>query len=172
MQAEPDHQEIGQGEPAAVGGLADREPLGEVVQADPRRDRHAHTHGLLLQGRVRLGHRHRARAEAPLHRRRSLPPEPAHVQEPEQADPDPGRVDGAQAGHATPVRGPHRPLQRSRRVLEDVEEQEHEDPRGEAVQEGLGGPCLGPDPAHRKPEEDGQPGDGAEEDGLPGGHCA
>jgi len=38
VQPEPDHQQDRQGKFAAGGGVADREPLGEVVQPDAGRD--------------------------------------------------------------------------------------------------------------------------------------
>jgi hypothetical protein len=41
VQREPDDQQPGQGQLAAVGGLADGQAFGEVVQADPGGDAHA-----------------------------------------------------------------------------------------------------------------------------------
>src|SRR5438552_1721819 len=61
------------------------------------------------------------------------------------------------------------PLEQSEGVLEDLEQQEQEDPRRQAVEEGLepGGPS--PQPPNGQSQEDGEPGHGAESDGLPCG---
>jgi hypothetical protein len=67
VQREPDEQQPGQGQLAAVGGLADGQAFGEVVQPDASCDGHAGTQRRHLDrrtGQLGLGHRHGAGADA------------------------------------------------------------------------------------------------------------
>ena len=55
-------------------------------------------------------------------------------------------------------------------VLQDVEEQEHQDAGRDPCQERLGPVALHPDPSHGQPQEDGEAGDRAQQDRLSGAH--
>ena len=141
MQPEADDQREREGEVALLRRAPDRQALGEVVQADPRGD----------------GDRQVRRGEAGTERRT------AHVvDEAEQADPK------AADEHAEEQRqrsrlGPDRVLDRLDRVLDDVDEEEEEDPDGEGVEERHVARRHDPDAGQRQPEEDREAGDRAED---------
>src|SRR5439155_9767093 len=68
--------------------------------------------------------------------------------------------------------GRQRILEDAAGVLEDVHEEEREDPGGDPVQEDLRGGAAHLDASHGEAEEDGESGDRAEESNLSRAHRA
>jgi hypothetical protein len=173
VEGEPDDQQHGQRALAGRGRLADRQPLGEVVQPDPDGDRHARPQGRrggLAHGGLGGGHGPGADAGP-----RPGLPQPAGVQQPEQPGTEAERIDQAEPGEPAPGglagRGlGHGLLDRLGGMAEDVDQQEHQDAGRQGVEERPA-PLAGElDPPQRQPQEDRGPGDGAEQDRLSRGH--
>ena len=119
---------------AAGGRLADRQALGEVVQADadrdqdrqPARARHAcHPGGLELGGRGRAGAEQALRA---LLRHPAVVVDEAEEADAEAAGEQRGEPDEVAPRAAGVDRGVERVLHRADAVLEHVEEEEEQDP--------------------------------------------
>src|SRR5437867_1802153 len=144
-------------------GLADREPLGEVVESDPGGDRHGQMKGLLPVTDGGLRERHRAGTDA-----HAAPPDRlTHVEQAHQAHAQPDGVAEREPDEPDPraagLGGGQGPVEDVARVREDVHQQEGEDPGRDPVQERLDPDVLHLDAAHRQPEEDREPGDGPED---------
>ena len=143
MQAEADDQQDGECDLALCGRVADRQPFGEVVQADPDRDEQ----------------REPARAVSA--------DGPLEVHQPEQSGGDAQGEDRhhEREGPDTSV-GPEtyeRLFHRGARVAQDVPQQEDQDPGRERIQEALDRFREPMEPRHRQAEENGGAGDGSQE---------
>src|SRR5207253_1881621 len=191
VQREPDDQDGGQADLTGGGAAADGQPFAEVVQTDADRDEQRQAAGRGPPGdtpRPRHGQflrRHRARPEPPGRRRRRRRggrrgrgdgpgprAEPALVEhQAPQADGDAeeeqGGVPGDGADPAAPVvQLAQGDVHRLEGVDQDVPDQEDQDADGEGVEE-LTGPGLDlAYPAERQSDQDGHPGDEAEQQCL------
>ena len=171
MQAEADHQHVGEAELVLRRRLADREALREVVQADPDRDEEGEPARRRQAREMRgpeLRRGCRARAEeasaAPgLHPR-------VVVHEAEEAECEPAERERRQPREPPPARRAQRRFDRVDRLLEHVPEKEEQDPGRGRAQEGLERLADVVQPAHRQADEDRQAGDGAEQEDVGGRH--
>jgi hypothetical protein len=183
VEGKADHQHRCERDLARVGGHADRQALGEVVQPDRERDRHAGAQGGLL-GRVGLrlivGHLGSAHGLAARHRR----PDPSLRQQPSLNRRDTGGAGQEADGHQG-EQGDHVPqaaavvLERGERgvdyllavrghVHEDEREdadREHRQPGPEAILDAL-------DPPHGEAQVDRETGDCTQQRGLSKGQCS
>ena len=164
----------GQADLAGGGGLADREALGEVVQADADGDeegeRPARRQPLTVL-HLDSGHRpgsHHGGRPAPRH-------EPLPVDEPEQSDGQAGGEQEAEREDPAPgallgCGGRKRGLYRLDCGRKHVPEEEEQDPRRGGAQEGLETDGRVAQTADGQAEEDGEPGERAKQQDLVRGH--
>ena len=168
MQGEPDHQEDGQPDLSHVGGLSDRQALGEVVQPDARGDRHAEVHGPLPEVERGLGDRHGPGPDGGVGPPGPLPP--AEVQEGEQPHPKAECEHDPEARHPAPSGTLRARIDRLEGVGQDVHHEEQQDARGGRVEECFQHRARIAQPAERKPQEDRRAGDRPEQDDPSSAH--
>ena len=146
MEGEPDRQHARERDRTHVGGLADGEALGEVVQAEPGGDRE----------------RERAGAGRGVAVAQLAEHGPVEVDEAQQPEPDSRGEDGGHGRERPALALGDRRLHRPGRVGEDVPEQEDQDPGREGVQETLDRLRKAVHARDREAEKDSSAGDRAE----------
>ncbi len=169
VQRESDDQHHRQADLTGGGGVADREPLGEVVQPDPDRDHQREPAGGVAPQRYlylieRRGARPSCRwAHTPLR-------ELVHPHEAEQSDAEGHREHCAVARGMGEIVAAERLVDGRPRVGGHIPEQEDQDAGGGGIECGLQSRHRRFEPAERQTQEDGGARDSAEQCDLTGRH--
>jgi hypothetical protein len=172
VQREADDQHECEAELVGGGGLADREPFAEVVQADAGSDEECESaRGRQVRKRANAGELRLRGGAWP--EKRALPPAPdpgVVVDKAHQADDEAAGEQGHVAGEGAPLVVLHDLFDRADRVREDVPEQEDQDSRRARGEQRLHADGDAAHARERQAEEDREAGDCAEDECLGGAH--